>query len=321
MSTPLNGYMTGTFTSAGTALDIDIPFDPQEFRLINITDIGSAAAATPVMRAQWTSAMADGSAYYNLKTNGAATLALETMTTTNGFTKLTGSGDVPLGAAVAVTAITNATPAVMSTATTVPVGSIVRVYGTTNMLQIAGMDFSVTVENAGVSNTLGYLPAAGFGAAATAGFYRLIPNDPIFYPRRRYITNITQAASAVITMSVTHQFTVGQQVRLVVPPEFGMIEMNGLLGTITAISTVNNTITVNINSTGFTAFAFPTSAIAANGITFAQVVPVGEAATVPYQNLLDDATDNRAFRGIRVGTTVQTTAKVYQWIASRGISA
>jgi hypothetical protein len=99
-----------------------------------------------------------------------------------------------------------------------------------------------------------------------------------------------------------------------------MVEMNGLLGTIIAINAGTNTITVNINSTAFTAFAFPLSAVAAGGITFAQVVPVGEAAAVPYQNLLDDATDNRAIRGIRIGTTVQTTATNYQWIASRGIA-
>lgn len=320
MSSPTTGIMTGTFVSAGTALDLEIPFGAQEIEVINTSDVGSAAATTPVMISKWAQGMANGSGVYVQKTNGAATLQAWNSTATNGFSELTGGGDVPLGAAVAITAITNANPAVASTATTVPVGSIVRVYGTTGMLQIAGMDFTVTAENAGVSNSYGYLNAAGFGAAATAGFYRLVPADPIFYPRRRFITSITQAASAVITLSVTHQYTVGQQVRIIVPVGFGMVEMNGLLGTITAINTATNTITVNINSTGFTAFAFPTSAVAAGGITFAQVVPVGEAATVPYQGLLDDATDNRSFRGIRVGTTVQTSGSTYRWFARRGLS-
>lgn len=322
MSTPLNGYMTGTFTSAGTALDIEVPFGAQEFRLINLSSIGSAAAATPVMRGQWVSGMLDGSGYYNLKTNGAATVAIETTTLTNGFSVLLGGGDIPPGPAIvnAAGGITQAAGAVLTSATTYPVGSIIRVYNSTGMLQIAGMDFTVTAENPGVTNTLGYLNSAGFAAPATANTIRLIPADPIFYPRRRYITGITQAAQAVITLSVTHGYTVGQLVRIMVDPAFGMFEINGLLGTITAINAGTNTITVNINSTAFTAFAFPTSAIAAAGVTFPQVVPVGEAATVPYQNLLDDATDNRAFRGIRIGTTVQTTGERYQWIAQRGIA-
>ena len=44
-----------------------------------------------------------------------------------------------------------------------------------------------------------------------------------------------------------------------------MSEMDELIGNITAISTANNTITVDIVSTGFTAFAFPTSAVAGAG--------------------------------------------------------
>jgi hypothetical protein len=59
-------------------------------------------------------------------------------------------------------------------------------------------------------------------------------------------------------------------------------------------------------------------------VTFAQVVPVGEAAinssSQPYGNLLDDATDNQSVSGVTIGATVQTTAKVYQYIATRGVS-
>jgi hypothetical protein len=103
-----------------------------------------------------------------------------------------------------------------------------------------------------------------------------------------------------------------------------MTEINGLIGNVTAVNTTTNTITVDIDSSGFSAFAFPTSAIAAGGITFAQVTPVGEAAinsvAQPYGNLLDDSTDNVSINGVTIGATVQTTAKVYQYIATRGVS-
>lgn len=319
MSTPIHAMLTGTFTSDGLARQLSLPSGYDSIELINITDIGSAAANTNVMRAKGYSSLPAGSAYLNLKTNAAATLAIESMITTAGFTFMPDSADQTPGAAVAVTAITNATPAVVSSASAAVVGDIVRVYGTTGMLQVAGWDFSVTVVNPGVAQTLGYLPAAGFAAAATAGFIRVIPFNPRYYPRSRRITAITQAASAVITLSVTHGYTVGQAVRIMVPAGWGMTQMNGLLGTITAINTATNTITVNINSTGFNAFAFPTSALASN-FSVPQVIPVGEAATSPYENLLDDATDNVSTSGVIIGTGVQTTGVLYQWIARRGQS-
>jgi hypothetical protein len=324
MSTPIHAMVSGTFTSAGTIQNISIPSGYDEFSMINITDIGSAAAATPVMRAQGTSSMAAGSAYYNLKTNGAATVQIETTTLTGGFTFVADSGNQTPSAAVVITGITNATPPVVSTGSTAGLntGDIVRVYRTTGQLNIAGLDFTIDTIVTNTSFNLAYMVAPG--AAATAGFWRRIPFDARYYPRRRFITSISLATSAVIVMSVTHGFTVGQQVRMIVPTEFGMTQMNALLGTVTAINTTTNSITVNIDSSAFTAFAFPTSAIAALGVNFAQVEPVGEAAVntlaLPVANSLDDATRNTSFTGVQVGTTVQTTGTLYQWFAKKGVN-
>jgi len=328
MSTPIHAMLTGTFTSDGAVRSITLPSGYDSFELINITDAGSAAAATPVMRAKGYSSLPAGYAYLNLKTNGAATLALESMITTAGFTFVTDSGDQTPGAAVALTAITAASPAVISSASPAVVGDIVRVYSTTGMLQVGGWDFTVSATNPGVTQTIANLPAGGadlnFAAAATAGFIRVIPFNPRYYPPARRIVDIVQGASTVIALNVTHNYVVGQQVRIMMPAGWGMPQINGLLGTITAIgtavSTSTNTITVNIDSTGFTAFAWPTSAVSALGIGVPEVVPVGEAATVPYANLLDDATRNISYSGVIVGTGVQTTGKIYQWIARRGQS-
>lgn len=323
MSTPIHAIVSGTFTSDGAIRNISIPSGYDDFRLVNITDIGSAAAATPVMRAEGTSSMAAGSAYYNLKTNGAATVQIETTTLTGGFTFVNDSGLQTPSNATVITAITNAAPPVVSAATTgLNNFDIVRVYGTTGQLNIAGLDFTINNIVAGVSFELIYMVAPG--AAATAGFWRRIPFDARYYPRRRYIASISLATSAVIVMTVTHGFTVGQQVRMIVPAVFGMTQMDGLLGTVTAINTTTNSITVNIDSSAFTAFAFPTSAIAALGVNFAQVVPVGEAAVntlaLPVANSLDDATRNVSFTGVQIGTTIQTTGKLYQWFATKGVN-
>ncbi len=99
-----------------------------------------------------------------------------------------------------------------------------------------------------------------------------------------------------------------------------MIEIDELLGNITAVSTANNTITVDIDSSAFTTFAFPTSATAAAGVEFPQIIPVGQTANETYANTLEGATDNQSFTGIQIGTTVQTSGKFYQWIAHRGVT-
>lgn len=328
MSSAINAQLNGTFTSDGTAVNISIPSGYTEVELTNITDWGSAAANTNVMKAWGNIGLPAGYGEYAAKTNGAATIAIPTMVTSNGFTFLSDSGNQTPGAALSITSdISQATQAVVTTTATTGLanGDIVRVYGTTGMLQIAGMDFTIGSVSAGASYVLDYLDSSGFAAAASAGSTRRIPFDARYYPVNRYITKVTSSGtSTIVTMSVTHGFTAGQAVRFVVPSEFGMTQLDGLIGNITAVGAsdgvVTNTITVDIDSSAFTAFAFPTSAVAAAGVNFAQVVPVGETANGTYANNLGDATTNQSITGVTVGTSMQTTGKVYQWVARKGQS-
>lgn len=328
MSTPINAMATGSYT-CGAALApifIPLPCGYDYFEIVNITDIGDAGATIQVMRAKSYSSLPAGSAYLNLKTNGAATLAIESMITTLGFSFVSDSGDQTPGAAVAMggAGITAASPAVITSASTAGIGDVVRVYGTTGMLQVAGWDFTVSLTNPGVTQSIANLPAAGFLAPATAGFVRIIPFVPRMYPVTRRITAITAGVSTVIALNVTHLYTVGQKVRVTVPAGWGMVQMAGLIGIITAIGTAiggcTNTITVDIDSSAFTPFAFPTSAIAALGTGVPEVAPVGSAAVVPYGNVFDDASRNISATGVIVGTGVQAINKTYQWMARRGLS-
>lgn len=308
MSTPMALIASGTFTSAGTARTISFPSRVDYFTIRNRSTWGTS----PNLRVQseWYRGYAAGQSTGTLETGAAVLEARADAAAGNGFTEVDDS-TLTDGALVATgTAITAATPAVVSDANNAAVGDIVRMINTTGMLQIAGMEFSVTAINAGVSFTLGFLPAAGFLAAATNADYRLIPVTR-YLPERRWVTAITAANPAVVTLSVTHQYLVGDIVTFRVPAAFGMIEMDNLEGEITAISTANNTITVDIDSSGFTAFAFPTSAIAGTGVTFAQVVPVGEIATQ-----LTNPTDNQTIFGLTLGTSVVgVNTDVMDWIA------
>lgn len=296
----------GSYTSDGTAKIIELPKAADYFVVTNRSTWGANPDA--VVKSFYYTGFGAGQAS-NVHESGAGALTATTTATGGaGFTPIDLSIQEP-GALVATgTAITAASPAVVSDANNPAVGDIVRVYNTTGMLQIAGMDFSVTAISAGVSYTLGYLDASGFAAAGTNADYRIIPQR-YYTPTRRWITGITAANPAVITVSVAHNYLVGDKIRINVPAAFGMTQMNNKLVTITAVTA--STITTDIDSSAFTAFAFPTSATAAAGVTFASITPVGEVATK-----LTSPIKNGAYYAMELGTAVcGANTNVMDWMA------
>jgi hypothetical protein len=88
--------------------------------------------------------------------------------------------------------------------------------------------------------------------------YQLTAAAVLTGPGANTITAITQAASAVVTISTggaANPFFVGETVSFL--SVVGMTQINGLTGTVTAVGGVTTawTITVTINSTAFTAYA------------------------------------------------------------------
>lgn len=316
----------GSFVSTGIPVTLQIRSGIDWMNIYNYTQMAAQNNATGY-QFYWQRGFAvnDGVVYYHPAGNH--TSAITTSATgigagaVGGFTLVDSSLQSP-GPAVALTAITAANPPVVTTASTalLSTGNVVRIINTTNMAQIGGMDFSINVIN---GTTFGLTNMFLNGVTAgTNGFYRVIKFDPIFYPRRRSITRITQAASAVITTSVDHGYTVGQDIRFSVPAAFGMTQMDGLTGSITAVT--NATFTVNIDSTGFTAFVFPLNA--AVPFTPAQAVPFGEAAdtSIVDPNLLGDATLNTGYLGmlLAAGATSPAgqNADVIYWTAGKSFN-
>jgi len=305
MSTPLSMIAEGSFTSTGAAQLIQLPRQPHYFKIINRSTWGTAPTA--VVQSEWYNGMAAGEAKSISEGGASALTAAVTAAGGAGFRLIDLSNQTP-AAAIAVTVVSQAASAVVNTATTPQIGDIVRLYATTQMLQIAGMDFTVTAVNPGVAFTLGYLNSAAFAAAANAGFYRVLPRQ-LYTPRQFFITVITVANPAVITTSVAHGYAIGDRIRIHVPAVFGMVQIDNLEANVTAVTA--GTITTDINSSAFTAFAFPTSAVAAAGISFAQVVPVGEIATN-----LTAAEDNIGYYAMQLGTAVVgANGNVMDWVA------
>jgi len=300
--------MVGAYVSDGTYKVLQLPTDVHYFQIQNYTQYSSAANPGVVKRAEWFLGMPDNY-YLGVKNTDGAATDESVLGTTGGFRWLESQPN-NLEAAKTATAITKASPPVVSvTAHGYEVGDTVLATGSTGMLQIAGMEFTVTVLDSANTFSIGYLDASGFAAAATAGSFRRVSTPPMFAPRRKFITAITKAASAVVTLSVTHGYQVGEKIRFNVPAALGMVEMNDLIGEITAISTANNTVTVNIDSQTFTTFVFPASATVP--FTHAQTVPVGEIASV-----LTGATENEGFRALRIGGTVDgVNLDHMKWVA------
>lgn len=294
---------SGSFTSAGVAKTIALRSGVDSFEVINQTQAATTQATGRGVEFLWQDGMAADTGIEYKKTNSTDALNMVWLTS-GGFTAVDTSSQT-LGAAKATsgTDVSQANPAVVTvTSHGYTAGDTVRIYGTTGMLQIAGYDFTIASANAN-DFTLAYLDSSGFAAAATAGFVRKVPNSPIFYPRNNRITAITKATRAVITLAVTHGLTVGQIIRVHCEVSYGMSEIDGLQGEITAINTTTNTVTVDIDSTGFTTFAFPTSAAASAGVTPAYISPFGDAG-----NVLDGATNNEALIGLTLAAGAQSPA-------------
>ena len=69
------------------------------------------------------------------------------------------------------------------------------------------------------------------------------------------ISSITNSNPCVVTTQFHHEYPAGVNVRFLIPTMFGMQEMNGV--NVQVISVTNNTLTLNLDSTNFGVFAYP----------------------------------------------------------------
>lgn len=294
----------GTFTSTGANQVLYFPSSVNKITVRNLTVASNNQTTALAGEFFWQSTMVNGSMFSYFKSNAAAAANLFQYSATGGFTLVNTAFQAPGALNSTITAISNASiPVVTNTGTNglLP-GNVVRLINVAGAQQLGATDFTVGYNTLSTTTfSLDYMTAI---VAGTTGSWRVIPYDPIFYPTRRTITSISLAAQAVVTLSVTHGYQVGQSVRFRNPDSaaMGMPEIDTLLGTIVAINTTTtsgNTITVNINTSAFTAYAWPVSAFGA--FTPGEVIPVGEdtaEALIANVNILSDATVNQGYIGL-----------------------
>ena len=141
------------------------------------------------------------------------------------------------------------------------------------MLQVAGVPYHVTRVDA--NNFDINVDSSGFAAAATAATVKQFLYPDLYVPFGCHITGISAAANAVVQTAEAHRFVVGQRVRLEVPDAWGMIEADAKEANVTAIGT--DSVTLDLNSSAYTAFAYPTSAVFAAGAAGQpKILPIGD---------------------------------------------
>lgn len=325
-----------TYTNPATPIAQNIPMTakPDWVFVKDLTNWGAQSTAANPVYAEWFSSMAAGSylALGQPSATGASVTTYASQGTSGGFTFIDQSNP-PTFTKVAITAV-NGTTFVVSTSNTagLNVGDLVRLINVTGAQQISGSNlYQITAITTNTSITLGFAASAATAgltvANGTTGFYQKVyPNQ--FLPNSLPVAYITQANQAVVYFFRQNPYTPGQLVDFQIPTPYGMTQLSNLTaragsgaltgnpsGAARILSVTNSatvsSITIDVNTTGFTAFQFPTSASFAGGASPAVcmpagsgVVPLNGSATIPASppgtNLVD-AFDNKSQYIMNIG--------------------
>lgn len=274
----------GTFTQPATAVNqiIPLPSGADYFVATNLTQMATTQSTGRVVRGEWygggLTAVNDGLRWKKTDTTSAINIdKFSTSTASNGFTYVT-SFPAPQ-AALTGTTITNASPAVATVTNTYSEGDTVVIYNSVGMQQISGMTFTISSVSGSGFTLLGLNTP---GSAATAFKVRRVNQFTPVEPSFLYVTAVTQAAQGQVTVSQANSVYLGQKLEFQIPASFGMVQLNNfyqpqnLPVVVTSIVDAYN-FTINVNTTNFTAFAFPSSALSPTAQLFATVAPAGQS--------------------------------------------
>jgi hypothetical protein len=331
MSVVFSGTNQGTFVSNGGSVSIALRSGVDWMWVYNYSQMGAQQDPGRVVQSYWQKGMAPGTGIAYSKTEDSDVLNGDVFAGL-GFTLFDSSVNTP-GPSQALTSISNAAPPVVLVGSTAALsdGDTVRIFNTTGAQQLGSIDFTIDVID---GTHFSLVNMQGIVAAAGPGTYRVIPYDPYFYPPTRVITNVVTGPTTLVTLSVTHNFTVGQVVRFTIPTvtaaSFGMTQLNLVQATIIAVDAVDNngstnTITVDVNSTGFDAFAWPLTTNPP--FQYPQVTPVGmntAQSIISNTNIIGDSEVNIAGIGMGLGAGAQGAAgsngDVIYWVAGKSYS-
>lgn len=286
----------GKFTSTGAAQVINLPFKPDYVEFINYTAAASGAD-NGVPQAFWDANMGQGFAVVQ-RFEAANQLTTDTVDA-NGITTFSAGQMLQYGPTFTVSDITKASPAAVTTSAAhgLKSGDVVILEGlfetaTTGMPQINGIPFTVTVTSTTAftipwnTNQSNYTVISGSATGTPRMKKVLYPY--LYFPGTTFISAITTGTTTTIDTTSAHNFVVGQQVAFRIPSEWGTVELNSLPNTLTPGSPVYayviavtdyNTVVVNFDSSAYTAFTSNPTVASVPGLSYPQIVAVGDVNT------------------------------------------
>lgn len=330
----------GTFTVPAAGLSVEVELqsqNPPDFIIAKaITGWGEANQAQSI-EWWWERSMAQYTAKGLQQSSDATNPALTSKSLSTLGISHYDTSNPPVFAGLATTNIAGNTGTfvvTMANTGSIQVGDYVRLTDVVDEAQISGYVFQVTAVTVNVSITLGYMASSGmtFAAAGDSGTVtKFIPGR--YYPHWMYIANITKAAQAKVYFTTKNNFTPGEIVGFRVGRQFGMEEINNQQVRVLSVtnSATESSIVIDLDTSGYTTFAFPLSADVVTTSpavcvpSSSGVVPYNGSATIPQQppgTNLQDAFDNRNVRLIvfgtglfNVGSFVVTEGDTWMWQA------
>jgi hypothetical protein len=290
----------GSFTSTGAAQVINLPFQPSYVQFTNYTNAFTAPAASQVVSAEWYASMGQGFAVQNVY-DATPDLVMDAVIT-GGISTFSAGQLLQFGPTLTVTVVSKADPASVTTSTNhgLKSGDVVILEGlfettTTGMPQINGIPFTVTVTGLTTFTIPWNTNQSNYTAisVASTGTPRVkqVLYPYLYFPGVAFITDIdlnTPTGYTTISTTDAHNFVVGQEVAFRIPDQWGTVELNSLPYTLVPGSPVYgyvvsvtdyNTFVVNIDSTAFTAFNTNQTVASVPGLSYPQVVAVGDVNT------------------------------------------
>lgn len=295
--TEYNKIARGRFVSTGAAQVINLPFTPGTVEMWNYSAQLAAPSANAVTSAYWDAGMGQGFAIetaYN-----ATPVLVNDAVITNGIKTFTAGQLLQFGPTLVVSDVSKASPALVTTTTPhgLKSGDVVILEGlfqtsTTGMPQINGIPFTVTV----VSPTTFTIPwntnqsnyTVISGAATGTPRVKQVLYPYLYFPGQSFISAITLGTTTTIDTTDAHNFVVGQEVAFRIPSQWGTTQLNSLpnipipgspiYGYVIAV-TDYNTVIVNIDSSAYTAFTSNQTVASVPGLSYAQIVAVGDVNT------------------------------------------
>src|SRR5690606_22407114 len=106
------------------------------------------------------------------------------------------------------------------------------------------------------------------------------------------IESITQSYPMIVTTVRNHGYVAGMMVRFLIPPSFGMIELNKLNAQVLALT--DDTLAIDIDSTNFSSFSYPSPLPSA--YTNPSVIPNSSGPYLPPKPLPEG--NQNSFEGV-----------------------